>query len=248
MADVRASVGKYANGTKLCYNRLEDKQTVRDLLNRIPVSQGGTQGKLPEDLLPPQQISEALFQAIREFQKVNQERFHLFADGHVDPHERTIAAMTRLAEAAPPLFPASTRFLIQPVRRQIPLTGMPQDMFFHVVDPTNVNPSLPKPENPEAFYWFGFPNARPDSVPDNVLFEADAAELSLSRPLGIDELAGPGIWEESVNNNSSSTRLNLLIAGNGLRNIVFKDHQVLAGNSASFITRHGMFQLVRASF
>jgi hypothetical protein len=107
MASISASVGRYANGTKECYNVLSDQVTVINLLNQIPQAQGGskespfsTQG-LRWGVSPP-----GLYDAILAFQSQNA---GLSVDGHVDPGGGTIAKLTQLAAA-----PSTTIYPVDP--------------------------------------------------------------------------------------------------------------------------------------
>jgi peptidoglycan hydrolase-like protein with peptidoglycan-binding domain len=83
---ISASVG--ANGT----NRKDDSMTVQDLLNQVPVDQGGPDPLLAVDGLPWQKT----IAAIKQFQKV---QVNLkFPDGRVDPNGPTLAALNKFDE------------------------------------------------------------------------------------------------------------------------------------------------------
>jgi hypothetical protein len=101
--DLKASVGKYGPD-KQCYNTTSDQQMVQDLLNKISDTDGGAGsgsmmyriGKLKSS---PQWgvVSEELYQAILSFQRKHAQDEGLSADGHVDPHERTLRALLKHA-------------------------------------------------------------------------------------------------------------------------------------------------------
>jgi hypothetical protein len=95
-SDFKASVGKYGAGGRQCYNTVKDQQMIIDLLNRIPVSYGGTEGKL---ITPPLWgvVSNDLHQAIVHFQTFYADRGLVPADGHIDPHERTLKVLLKIA-------------------------------------------------------------------------------------------------------------------------------------------------------
>lgn len=94
--DFKASVGKYGTGGRQCYNTASDQQMIQDLLNRIPESYGGTEGKLKA---PPLWgiVSDDLHKAIVHFQTFYADRGLLPADGHIDPHERTLKVLLKIA-------------------------------------------------------------------------------------------------------------------------------------------------------
>jgi hypothetical protein len=82
-----------------------DQEFVQHLLNKIPVYQGGKGGTLTDPIATPPGISKGLYEAILEFQKAHASD-GLYADGHVDPGERTITLMMKIAgSVARPLPP-----------------------------------------------------------------------------------------------------------------------------------------------
>jgi len=95
MPGINASVGKYGGG-KQCYNFARDQQVVQDLLNRVPVTQGGAGGALTAPIAD-RVVSTVLHAAILNFQQAN----HCSVDGHVDPNEHTIRLMNLLAGSSP---------------------------------------------------------------------------------------------------------------------------------------------------
>jgi hypothetical protein len=102
--DFKASVGKYGADKRQCYNTTGDQQMVQDLLNKIPVTNGGTNAgsfMYPEGKLKSSPrwgiVSEELYQAILHFQRVHATDKGLYVDGHVDPHDRTIRALLKYA-------------------------------------------------------------------------------------------------------------------------------------------------------
>lgn len=111
MAEIVGSVG-WIDGRQ-CRNRVDDQQTVIDLLNKIPVSKGGAMGLggIRTVFDPPRGgfASKQLHQAILHFQRTNQAE-GLFVDGHVDPGDRCIQLMNRLAEERPVAPNESTQF------------------------------------------------------------------------------------------------------------------------------------------
>jgi hypothetical protein len=109
---IQASVG-IASG-KQCYNLLPDQNTVRQLLNLIGTAQGGAFGTLDK---PTQHgiCSGQLHHAILNFQRIN----HLSDDGHVDPHERTIHLLAKLADPNKPNI-APEDIFIPKAREHIP--------------------------------------------------------------------------------------------------------------------------------
>jgi len=94
--DFKSSVGKHGRNGVQCYNIPSDQQMIQDLLNRIPESYGGTNGKLKA---PPiwGKVSDDLHKAIVRFQQVNADKGLLPADGHIDPHERTLKVLLKIA-------------------------------------------------------------------------------------------------------------------------------------------------------
>ena len=100
MPYIQASVGKHGGG-KQCYNLDHDQKTVQDLLNRILAGHGGAEGGLTDPVVRGI-VSERLFQAILRFQQHHHSTAGLIVDGHVDPGDRTIVLLNRLAGAAPP--------------------------------------------------------------------------------------------------------------------------------------------------
>jgi len=113
MKDIQASVGRI-NG-RHCFNRIPDQLIVMDLLNRIPLDEGGAlkPGGVPETFRKPLQgiCQDDLHSAILAFQRKHI-REVLFADGHIDPGERTIRAMNRLAAIERPAITVSSQFTL----------------------------------------------------------------------------------------------------------------------------------------
>jgi hypothetical protein len=105
--DFKASVGKYGQDKRQCYNTTSDQQMVQDLLNKIPETSGGagvgpflggmpSTGKLRSS---PQWgiVSEELYQVILRFQSKHAQDDGLIVDGHVDPHSPTLRALLKYA-------------------------------------------------------------------------------------------------------------------------------------------------------
>ena len=85
-----------------CRNRVDDQGVVMDLLNEIPISQGGTMERNGGTKLWGAPVaglaSPELHQAILTFQRTNRHE-GLLLDGHVDPGQACIRLMNRLAAA-----------------------------------------------------------------------------------------------------------------------------------------------------
>jgi peptidoglycan hydrolase-like protein with peptidoglycan-binding domain len=96
MAGIKASVGKYGLG-KPCFNFTVDQEAVQNLLNKIPPARGGAGGALTDPIID-RTVSDSLYQAILNFQKINRVK----VDGHVDPYANTIQLMNRLAGSFAP--------------------------------------------------------------------------------------------------------------------------------------------------
>jgi hypothetical protein len=101
--DFKASVGKYGPDQKQCYNTLPDQKMVRDLLNKLPAHLGGAAGTL-QGPLTWGKVREDLYQAFIKFQRAHPEE-GLSVDGHVDPHQKTIRLLLRLAQTVIPADP-----------------------------------------------------------------------------------------------------------------------------------------------
>jgi hypothetical protein len=116
MADltVTFAVGNTVRGVT-APNQKQDMRKVKTLLNRVPVDKGGLNGLPRDKLLNPDDSSKSgpefdkLVTAIGDFQ----EQAKLFPhpdgtfgrDGRVDPNERTIKALNRLATEEDPFLP-----------------------------------------------------------------------------------------------------------------------------------------------
>jgi hypothetical protein len=95
-----ASVGR-VNGVKnSCHNVPKDRDEVRTLLNAIPASSGGAGGSLGPETGSWGTVSDQLYQAILTFQRFHAASANLFVDGHVDPHEKTLALLNTLASSS----------------------------------------------------------------------------------------------------------------------------------------------------
>lgn len=93
MPEILASVGKYEDGSKECYNTVQDQRIVIDLLNAISTDNGGTEGAVRESPRDGVCIPR-LHQAIITFQRKNA----LSVDGHIDPHHAGIRTLNELAD------------------------------------------------------------------------------------------------------------------------------------------------------
>ena len=95
---LKGRVGRHANDGRQCQNWQADQQTVIDLLNRIPVTDGGTAGSLGGRIVAGL-ASTALYQAILAFEK---KHFSGQAKGFVDPGGAVLAKLESLANRPPP--------------------------------------------------------------------------------------------------------------------------------------------------
>jgi hypothetical protein len=120
--DIQASVGRRQGRNS--QNRALDQEIVRTFLNRIPAAQGGAGGSLRERIVDGM-CSDALYEAILRFQRVH---LGVQADGHIDPHGRTITSLNRLGLQSPQ-HPAVIRALpatpIAPLRAPRPHDALP---------------------------------------------------------------------------------------------------------------------------
>jgi len=92
---IQASVGIAAG--RHCHNLVSDQAAVIDLLNSISARRGGRiDNKIPSAPLRQGFCSAALHRAILGFQAVNSKEFGLSVDGHVDPGQKTLAALNRI--------------------------------------------------------------------------------------------------------------------------------------------------------
>jgi hypothetical protein len=94
---IRASVGKFANGTRDCHNVPADQLKIIRLLNQISDADGGRRTTpLAESPLNPGRCASGLHEAILAFQR----RHHLSVDGHVDPGQQTLRKLNELATSS----------------------------------------------------------------------------------------------------------------------------------------------------
>jgi hypothetical protein len=100
---LKGRVGRHASDGRQCQNWKADQQTVIDLLNRIPVTDGGTAGSLSGGIVAGL-ASTTLYQAILAFEK---KHFAGQAKGFVDPAGAVLAKLEALANRPPPA-PAPT--------------------------------------------------------------------------------------------------------------------------------------------
>jgi hypothetical protein len=91
---IRGRVGRHTNARgKQCQNWENDQRTVIDLLNRIPVTDGGAGGSLAGRVIPGV-ASDALYDAIKRFE----EKYFLGQhNGFVDPGGAILRRMEQLA-------------------------------------------------------------------------------------------------------------------------------------------------------
>jgi hypothetical protein len=95
---LKGRVGRHASDGRQCQNWKSDQQTVIDLLNRIPATDGGTAGSLGGRIVAGY-ASKALYQAILAFEK---KHFPGKAKGFVDPGGAVLAKLEALANRPPP--------------------------------------------------------------------------------------------------------------------------------------------------
>jgi hypothetical protein len=100
MADnitITAPVGRGISSTgKRAVNNGPDVKKIADLLNRIPVAQGGWKGRADGRLLPvTETMTNELHQAIVDFQR---KQYAGWSDGVVDTDKKTLRDMNRTAE------------------------------------------------------------------------------------------------------------------------------------------------------
>jgi len=127
---ISATVGKDSAG-RLAHNRFQDVISVEELLNQVPPDQGGPLQKLPASGVFTQQT----FLAICKFQ----ERKFGWADGLVEPYQRTIAELNKFDKVAE--IPRSMMRVIgeqQQLFRGDPGLGLGEmGVFVFNVEPTN---------------------------------------------------------------------------------------------------------------
>jgi hypothetical protein len=93
-------VGRHTReGGRQCRNWRKDQQTVIDLLNRIPVADGGSGGKLVVRHIVDGTCGDALYGAIRQFEHKN---FPQRDTGFVDPDGDMLKLMEKLAARPAP--------------------------------------------------------------------------------------------------------------------------------------------------
>src|SRR3954462_7719956 len=101
---LKGRVGRHVSDGRQCQNWKADQQTVIDLLNRIPLADGGTAGSLGGRIVPGL-ASSALCEAIVAFEK----KHHAGqAKGFVDPAGAVLATLQTLANrptSPPPAAP-----------------------------------------------------------------------------------------------------------------------------------------------
>jgi hypothetical protein len=91
---LRGRVGRHTRlAGRHCQNWREDQQTIIDLLNRIPVAEGGAGGKLNARIIDGM-CSDALYRAISQFED---KQFPGQRSGFVDPDGPLLRRMEELA-------------------------------------------------------------------------------------------------------------------------------------------------------
>ena len=107
---IRSSVGM-VDGTKPCRNQPADVATVVRLLNLIAPAEGGRHDNPIKSNPNPRELS----QAVHNFQRVQNGLGNtpkLSVDGHVDPNERTIERLNRMARKKAPATFGGTSFTV----------------------------------------------------------------------------------------------------------------------------------------
>jgi hypothetical protein len=97
---LRARVGRHKKDGRQCQNFADDQRKVIDMLNRIPVSEGGAGGSLNGPVVPGI-CSDALYRAISKFEEKNQ----YYPDrrkGFIEPGEPLLKRMEELANPEKP--------------------------------------------------------------------------------------------------------------------------------------------------
>ena len=94
---LKGRVGRHASDGRHCQNWKADQQTVIDLLNRIPVADGGTAGYLGGRIVAGL-ASTDLYKAILAFEK---KHFAGRPKGFVDPGGAMLAKLEQLANRPP---------------------------------------------------------------------------------------------------------------------------------------------------
>jgi hypothetical protein len=92
---IHERVGRHTKlGGKPCQNRMDDQKTVIDLLNRIPVANGGAGGSLSGSTIKAGVASDALYNAIVRFED---KHFPGQRNGFVEPGGAMLKRMEQLA-------------------------------------------------------------------------------------------------------------------------------------------------------
>jgi hypothetical protein len=90
---LRDNVGRVATTGRQCQNWKKDQEVVIDLLNKIPIADGGAEGILKPDIVVTGHASDGLFSSILYFQQKN---FHEKPDGFISPAGRTLRKLEEL--------------------------------------------------------------------------------------------------------------------------------------------------------
>jgi hypothetical protein len=98
---LKGRVGRHASDGRQCQNWKSDQETVINLLNKIPVADGGTGGSLTAPIVAGL-ASKELFQAILAFEK---KHFSGQPKGFVDPGGPVLVKLEALAIRPPPAPP-----------------------------------------------------------------------------------------------------------------------------------------------
>jgi hypothetical protein len=113
---LRARVGRHKHqGGRQCQNFADDQRTVINLLNRIPVSEGGTGGSLNGPVVPGIS-SDALYRAIVKFEDVNQ-LYPERRNGFIEPGGLMLKRMEELVNPEKPKPAAQT--VLDVLRRNV---------------------------------------------------------------------------------------------------------------------------------
>ena len=187
-------------------NRPDDVRTIQELINKVPVSEGG----LPPDrkLVVDGLCGPKTKDAISKFQL---KQFGWGGtDGRVDPGQQTLARLNQFdAPAAPPPPPPpppkpkveSNQFALQFVNKGNVIGVFRKDLFVLVT-------LIPTQE--QAIYWLGT-GAPPSPVPGK--FEGVFSLMKTKFSHTVDGLAGIGIYKSKSDGRSAASEFILTIGG-----------------------------------
>jgi hypothetical protein len=138
---IKGRVGRHASDGRHCQNWKADQQTVIDLLNNIPVADGGTGGALSGRIVAGL-ASTALYQAILAFEK---KHFAGQPKGFVDPGGLVLTNLEALAIRPPPPAPRPANqwdVLTSKAVKQGVREGLADDLKLSHADTVNIVRSM----------------------------------------------------------------------------------------------------------